>query len=326
MPSTAPEAVAPPLHVAVAVLVNARAEVLLSRRPDHVHQGGLWEFPGGKVEPGEDVTAALRREIREELGVAVGRCTPLIRVPHRYPDRSVLLDVWRVDDFEGEPHSREGQPVEWVPVDALRSRDFPAANRAIVRALELPQTYLITPDPAPGRPGALLPGLEASLDAGVRLVQLRARGLEPAALLALAKEARVLCRRFGARLLLNADPRLAEQAGADGVHLRAALLRQLDGRPLGESRLVGASCHTPAELQAAAALGADFAVLSPVRATASHPQAQPLGWEGFAAQVAAATLPVYALGGLQPQDLAQAIACGGQGIAAIRGLWKGDER
>ncbi len=324
-PNTAPEAgaAAPPLHVAVAVLFNARGEVLLSRRPGHLHQGGLWEFPGGKVEPGESVPEALRREIREELGVTVGAATPLIRVPHRYPDRAVLLDVWRVRDFEGEPRGCEGQPVEWVAVDALRARDFPAANLAIVRALELPPYYLITPEPHPARLDTFLRGLEASLEAGIRLVQLRARELDAALLPGLAAEARALCHRFGARLLLNAAPGLAERVGADGVHLRAAYLARRLQRPLDASRLVGVSCHTLGELQAAARLGADFAMLSPVRATASHPGAQPLGWARFAERVDAAALPVYALGGLHRQDLVQAVAHGAQGVAAIRGLWRG---
>jgi len=321
-PSTAPETgAAAPVHVAVAVIVNPRGEVLLSRRPDHVHQGGLWEFPGGKCEPGERVADALRREIHEELGLGVRAQTPLIRIPYRYPDKSVLLDVWRVEDFEGEPHGREGQPVEWVAVADLRGRRFPAANRPIIRALELPQTYLVTP--APGRDAErFLAGLECSLAAGVRLVQLRAPGIDERVLLELAEAAVALCHRHGAQLLLNASPRLARRAGADGVHLKAAWLPELKKRPLPASQLVAVSCHTSEELRAAQALGADFAVLSPVRPTASHPDARPLGWERFAALVDQAGLPVYALGGMAAGDIDRAIACGAQGIAAIRGLWK----
>ena len=110
------------LHVAVAAIVNDAQQVLLARRPEHTHQGGLWEFPGGKCEPGEAVEAALEREIYEELGIRTGVCRPLIRVPHRYTDRSVLLDVWRVDAFEGQPYGREGQAVEWVHIEDLGER------------------------------------------------------------------------------------------------------------------------------------------------------------------------------------------------------------
>ena len=91
------------VHVAVGVLFNACGEVLITRRPDHLHQGGLWEFPGGKVEPGEQVRTALERELKEELGVEVLDARPLIRIHHVYDDRQVLLDVWRIKDYAGQP-------------------------------------------------------------------------------------------------------------------------------------------------------------------------------------------------------------------------------
>lgn len=308
------------MHVAVAVIVDRRRRVLLSRRPAHVHQGGLWEFPGGKCEAGEDARQALLREVHEELGLRVQAARPLIRVPYRYPDKSVLLDVWRVEAFSGRARGREGQPLEWVPLARLHERSLPAANRAIVTALRLPDRYLITPEPVAETP--FLHGLDASLQAGVRLVQLRAGGLlRPA----LAAEAVALCRRFGARVLINADAGLARETGADGVHLKSSQLNTAR-RPLPEPALVGASCHNARELAAAQALGADFAVLSPLRATPSHPQANPIGWACFAALTGQAALPVYALGGLGPDDIDTAQRHGGQGIAAIRGLWQGEMR
>jgi len=189
MRNTAAECVAAPVtHVAVAAIVNERQQVLVSLRPEHVHQGGLWEFPGGKLEAGESVQAALKREIHEELGVSVTRARPLIRIPHRYPDKAVLLDVWRVDAFQGDPHGREGQVVEWLPIDALAARAFPAANRPIIRALQLPLEYLITPEPDGGAE-PFLQQLCCSLETGVRLVQLRAKSLSPDAYEALARQA-----------------------------------------------------------------------------------------------------------------------------------------
>lgn len=124
------------LHVAVGVVVRAD-RILLSRRAAHQHQGGLWEFPGGKVEPGETLPRALARELFEELGLEVEQSglAPLIEVRHSYPERSVLLDVWWVREFRGEPVGREGQPLAWVPVAELHRRDFPAANTAIVAAV-----------------------------------------------------------------------------------------------------------------------------------------------------------------------------------------------
>ena len=320
MPSTAPDRGAP-LSVAVGVIRDARGRVLLARRPAHLHQGGRWEFPGGKREPGEGRFEALRRELEEELGIRVRAARPWLRVEHRYPDRAVRLDVWRVLDFEGRPEGREGQAVEWVPVADLDGRDFPEANRSILRALSLPGLLLITPAPGDD-PRRFLEALERSLADGVSLVQLRAPDLDAARLAALARPALALCRCAGARLVLNGPAGLARELGVDGVHLNSRRLAALRERPLPHPLLLGASCHDARQLARARALGADYALLSPVRATDSHPGATPLGWDGFAALARDAGLPVYALGGLGRGDLERARAAGAQGVAAIRGLWR----
>lgn len=307
------------LHVAAAAIFDVSAtRVLLARRPDDKHQGGKWEFPGGKVEAGEDVQTALARELDEELGIVPTRARPLIRVTHHYPERSVLLDVWRVDAFSGDPHGREGQAVEWVALDDLGKRDFPPANRPIVRAASLPGRYLITPDlPQPGTQHDFLDTLAKAISDGVRLVQLRVRSPSDA----FVGACRDIAHAGGARLLLNGDPELALRLGLDGVHLNVRRMRELDVRPLAADMLVGASCHDPAELAKAAAIDADFAVLSPMRVTPSHPDVAALGWQRFRKWTDEAALPVYALGGVGVADLAGAWQAGGQGIAAIRGLW-----
>lgn len=122
----------------VAAVIRRGGRILIARRAAHQHQGGLWEFPGGKVEPAEAVQAALVRELREELGITPTAFSPLIRIEHDYPDKSVCLDVWTVTDFAGEPLGREGQPLAWVTEDELPAHDFPAANRPIVTAARLP--------------------------------------------------------------------------------------------------------------------------------------------------------------------------------------------
>ena len=116
------------IHVAAAAVFDDRQRVLICRRPPHAHQGGLWEFPGGKLEPGETIESALRRELREEVGINVISTRPLIRVHHDYPDRNVLLDVWRVERFSGRAAGHEGQPVRWVLPGELSRYRFPAAN------------------------------------------------------------------------------------------------------------------------------------------------------------------------------------------------------
>lgn len=121
--------------MAVAV-VAGEAGILVSKRHPERHQGGLWEFPGGKVEPGETVQAALVRELREELGIVATGMQPLVEVCHDYPDQEVLLDVWLVSSFEGVPESLEGQQVRWVPVAELSTLEFPAANLAILKVVQ----------------------------------------------------------------------------------------------------------------------------------------------------------------------------------------------
>jgi len=123
------------VHVAVAVIVNSEQEVLLALRQLHQHQGGLWEFPGGKVEAGELVYDALLREVKEELAVTILVAKPLIKIAHDYNDKSVLLDVWTVSEFAGTPQGQEGQSLRWCSITDLIDDDFPAANVAIINAL-----------------------------------------------------------------------------------------------------------------------------------------------------------------------------------------------
>lgn len=312
-----------PVHVAVAVIQDAGGRVLLTRRPDSAHQGGLWEFPGGKVERGEDLPAALRREIREELGIEVSTHQPLIDITHIYPDKTVRLDVHRVLRYWGTPLGMEGQPLEWVLPEHLSHYPMPAADRPICTALKLPRRYLITgPDPAATQ--QFLRRLEVSLDRGVRLVQLRAPALERDAYANLASAALELCHGFGAKLLLNGASDLALELRADGVHLSGRQLAGLSSRPLPADQWVAASCHNLAELRQAMAIDADFCVLSPVQLTATHPDAAALGWEQFSRIVSASRIPVYALGGMDQTHIDQAIESGAQGIAAIRSLWAGE--
>ena len=313
--------VATPIQVVVGVLRDERGRVLLAQRPAHLHQGGLWEYPGGKVQDGESLGAALQRELQEELGIDVHAWSPLITIPYVYPERAVRLHVFAVDYFTGTPHGREGQPVQWVSYPQLDALEIPAANRGITLALTLPDHYLVTPEPVGGR-DRFLQDLAASLQAGARLVQLRAKSLDADAYAALACEAGPLVHGYpGARILLNSHSDLVVPLQADGVHLTGHQLAALAQRPLPRESLVAASCHGAADIARAARLGADFLVLSPVQRTPSHPHAEPLGWEGFQALAAEAPVPVYALGGMQVTDIAAARQAGGQGIAAMRGLW-----
>jgi len=304
------------VHVAAGAIRDVGGRILITKRSDHVHQGGLWEFPGGKLEPGETAEQGLGRELVEELGIRVTHSRPLIRIHHDYCDRHVLLDVHRVDAFDGEPHGREGQPLDWMHPDAMDPKHFPAADRPIINALRLPDRMLITgADPHDER--GFLARLELALQAGIRLVQLRAHDLDDRTYLGLAERAFLLCDRVGAMLLLNRDPLVVKDIPAHGLHLSASRLKTLRIRPRGQDRLVGVSCHNAEELGRAADLDLDDVLLAPVNTTPSHADAFPLGWGRFSQLVDPIAMPVYALGGMGPTDLTQAVHCGAQGVAGI---------
>ena len=298
------------LHIAAGAIRRASGEILICQRPAHKLYPGEWEFPGGKVEPGETVERALARELHEELGITVTAARPLIRLKHVYPELSVDLDTWLVTGYEGTPESNEHPASEWVLPDQMPGWKLLAADAPIVNALRLPPQLIFTP-----------PDFEPQLACArwpESLLRLRLPGVGDTAYRAIA---RLLCEE-GAKPLLDRDPADVGRLGAAGFHATGAVLNALNARPVGEGVWFGASVHDQAGLARALDLGADYAVLGPVQATASHPGAPVLGWEGFSALARGAGLPVYAIGGLGPQDLEAAWAAGAQGVAGISAYWR----
>jgi len=301
-----------PLQVAVGVVKNPEGKILISLRHAELHQGGLWEFPGGKIESSETAEQALARELSEELNITVTAATPLITINHRYPDRYVQLNVFLVERFSGEAKSLEGQPIKWVSPAELEHYAFPAANQPIITAARLPHYYAILDD---ADEALLLPNLQKILSRGVKLIQLRLKNLPPAAVAEFIEQAYPLCQQQQAVLLMNSAVECS--AEVDGIHLTSCDLMVLKTRPE-NSKWLAASCHNLEQLQHAQNIGVDFVVLAPVLATQTHPGAESLGWEQFVDLVAKVNLPVYALGGMTESSLTTARQSGGQGIAAIR--------
>ena len=308
------------IHVVAGVLSDAEGRVLLAQRAHGAHLAGLWEFPGGKIEPGESAEDALRRELHEELAIEIGGVEPLISIPWRYPEKSIVLHALRVREFRGVPLGQQQQQLRWELPSDMTGIPMPPPDRPIVNALRLPTHYAITPEPG-SSDVEFLEGLQRVIANGARLIQLRAKTMPVPRLRALAQRARDEARKAGATLLLNGNLELAQKLDLDGVHLPAAELLSLSVRPLGPDRWVAASCHYERELAHAAAIGIDFAVLGPVLRTGSHAGAEPIGWQRFADLCASAPFPVYALGGMAKHHINDAKEAGAQGVAGISAFW-----
>lgn len=301
-----------PVEVAAAVIQRDDGAFLLARRPAGKVYAGYWEFPGGKVEPGEPAARALARELHEELGIDPRNAYPWITREYTYPHASVRLNFFRVTAWSGNPHPREEQAIAWQRLDAPLAEPMLPANAPVLASLALPHEYAITD--AQGRGDQeMLSAIRRRLAGDLRLIQVRDKDMPQRE--AFARAVVELAHRHGAKVLVNGGPALG-----DGIHFSAAQLIQLRARPA--QGMAAASCHDATELARAMALGLDFAVLGPVKATTTHAEAQPLGWAGFARVARGASIPVYAIGGLQPPDLEDAWRAGAHGLAMIRGAWR----
>ena len=307
------------LLVTAAALFDASGRVLISQRPRHKALGGLWEFPGGKVERGESPAQALVRELDEELGIRVTRLRPWLCREHLYEHAHVRLHFHEVAAWEGELADRVHSALAWVRPEGPAREPMLPANGPILKALRLPRTMGITQAAEIGVE-VQLDALERALAGGLRLVQVREATLPDAAREAFARAALARVRAHGGLLVVNEDEVLARRIGADGVHLPARRLMAVQARP--DFPWVGASCHDRAELERAAALELDYALLGPVQPTLTHPGQAGMGWEGFASTAAGLPLPVFALGGLAADDMERARDAGAHGIAAIRAIWR----
>jgi len=295
-----------------AAVIERPGEFLLAQRPAGKPYPGYWEFPGGKIEPGEDAAAALGRELREELGIVVREAAPWITRVYAYTHATVRLHFFRVGRWQGEPQPLEDQAIAWQRIGAPDVSPMLPANAPVLAALALPAVMVISSAEALGI-DAWIERLAARVAGERLLVQVREKSMPRQRIQHLVSRALARTQPAGSRLVVNSD--CGDFPQADGVHLTSRALMRAAGRP--GAALAGASCHDDAELEQAARLGLDYAVLGPVNPTASHPGATPLGWQRFAELAANRPMPVYAIGGLARADLPEARRRGAHGVALL---------
>ncbi len=318
-------------HAAVGVIQREGGWVLLAERPVGKPWAGYWEFPGGKVEEGETPQQALKRELQEELGIEVVAFYPWLTRSFDYeakygatgqldsPAKSVKLHFFIITKWHGEPRGLENQQLVWQPLENIEVQPMLPANAPIFAALNLPSSYAITNLSELGE-DLFFERLKISLDNGLKMLQLREKHLSAQAFQTFAQRVINLTAPYGAKVLINSGNQLTlTKLDATGLHFNSTDLMRLQEKPAG--LLCGASCHDGEDLAHAAALGLDYVMLSPVKATHSHPDGEPLGWSKFANLIAGYALPVYALGGMLPADLHEAKSHGAHGIAMQRNAW-----
>lgn len=303
------------VDVAVGLIVQGD-QALIAWRGGERHQGDRYEFAGGKVDAHETPEQALVRELREELGIEVTHHQFLQRLTYAYPEKTVRLHVYRVEQFTGVPHGREGQPLHWVPMSQLDQYRFPDANAPIVRAAQLPCHYVISPDGLMAQAAWL--ALHTRLPQGawvyIRLPSLS--GDEQVCWINALQQ-----QRPDLQLMVSSE---LQDRGLPvrGYHLRQQQLMQCTTLTRASMmQMWFAACHDQASLQQAERLGVDAVLVGAICATPTHPDQQGIGWQGLTAMIAQRALPVYALGGVTPDDLPQAQQCGAYGVAGIRAFY-----
>jgi 8-oxo-dGTP diphosphatase len=306
------------IEASVGIIFNESFQLLMAERPQSKTWSGWWEFPGGKIEKGETPLEALKRELKEEIGISVIDAEKWIVRKYAYEGYEVTLHFYKVTQWSGNIEAKEEQNISWVLPDNNKVSPVLPANDLIFKAISLPDTYAITN--AYEYSGNFLNKVEQKLNNGLGLIQVREKAIAKNTFIELTKEIIQMARNFNAKIMINSDINLAYKLNADGVHLNSLLLHKLSEIP--KDLLVSASCHSGRDIEKAMTMDVSFVVLSPVQKTQSHPNTTPIGWDDFSKITQNYSIPIYALGGMKQDDIENAFNAGAIGIASQRAIWE----
>ncbi|MFV7499248.1 NUDIX domain-containing protein [Acinetobacter pittii] len=293
----------PIVDVAIAILIH-RGKILVGWREEQQHQGGKHEFPGGKVEQGETPEEACRREIYEEVGIGLKDWHQFDYIHHEYDDIIVNLHLFHSyvpDELLNLIH----QPWAWYTREQLLHLNFPKANKDIIKRLYWPHLIKIS-------------NTLSTVESSDALLYWRIEEFEPQYI----EQLTALDEGQRSSLIINVDiwrqlsPELQKQIKT--VHLKQSQLMNLHKGDLRVGVRYIAACHDAVSLKQAQQIGCDAIFISPVKPTMTHPEAVALGWERFSDLAQNSQIPVFALGGVHPDDLATAQQHGAYGLAGIR--------
>ena len=307
------------IDVSVAILINAKRQVLLAERPSTKSWEGWWEFPGGKIEKNETPVDALSREIYEEIGVYITKFEKWVTRRYSFEGNNIILNFFKVNEWEGQVTAKEKQKLVWANLKKTNTSPILPANNFVEKALDLPKHYAIT-NLSETSKEVFFNQLQKKIIDGLSLIQVREKNLSLNEFKIFSKEVIKMCQPKNIKVIINSDINLAYDLKADGVHITSKELHKIKDLPKG--LIVGASCHTVKDIYIAEKLKVDFIVLSSVKKTLSHPEIEPIGWQKFQKLVNNSNIPAYALGGLGVYDYEAALENGAVGVASQRLIWK----
>ncbi len=302
------------IEVVVGIIRNDLGDVFIAKRQKNQFMPDFWELPGGKVERNESHHVALKRELFEETGIKVIKCSLTQTIHQQYPDKTINLSVYKIEEYSGIPSGKEGQEYSWCSIDDFMNFKLLPTMWKIIKKISLPNSYWITPEN--NNTSSILEQCSQHIDNGIKMIQLRSKRQLNTQYI---EKFNQLCQLNHVKLILNM-PQMNFTEPCDGWHLTTKELLNFYSKELPEEKLIGASTHNLEEVKHAEKMSMDYISLSPINKTLSHPDTKTLGWSKASEIVSQSRLPIYLLGGMNKDSLNQALSIGAKGIAGIRGI------